>query len=202
MPEAHKPSVGTSNASELIFDKIDSGYSIVVASDEGTGRSATAQAIHCSEIAFWPSLQTQLAGLLQTVPTRESEILIESTPYGFNEFYSLYRRAEAGENEFTPVFLPRWLDPDYRTEADEGFTLDSEEKELVSLHSLDNQQIAFRREMISQLGSAELFNQEYASDATACFLSDSYEAFIDPTLVAKARKETDIEAYGGLDHRR
>ena len=61
MPSDMKPSVGVSNATELIFDRIDSGYSITVASDEGTGRSATAQAIHCSEIAFWPSVQTQLA---------------------------------------------------------------------------------------------------------------------------------------------
>jgi hypothetical protein len=34
-----KPEVGTSNAEELIFDKLDSGYLITTASGEGTGRS-------------------------------------------------------------------------------------------------------------------------------------------------------------------
>jgi hypothetical protein len=43
MPSDMKPSVGVSNANELVFDRIDSGYSITVASDEGTGRSATAK---------------------------------------------------------------------------------------------------------------------------------------------------------------
>lgn len=177
---------------------MDSGYSITIASDEGTGRSATAQALHRSEVAFWPSLQTQLASLLQTVPTKGSEIIIETTPFGFNEFYSLYRRAEAGETEFTPIFLPWWLDTDYRAEAGDDFRPDDEEKKLVAMHGLDYQQLAFRREKISQLGGIDLFNQEYASDATSCFLSDSHEAFLDPTLVMGARKERDIEPYGGL----
>jgi hypothetical protein len=131
MPGDMRPSVGVSNANELVFDRIDSGYSITVASDEGTGRSATAQALHCSEVAFWPSLQVQLASLLQTVPVKESEIIIETTPYGFNEFYSLYRRAEAGDSEFSPIFLPWWLDGDYRADTPDGIKLDDEEKRLT-----------------------------------------------------------------------
>ena len=198
MPDDIKPSVGTSNANELVFDRLDSGYSITVASDEGTGRSATAQALHCSEVAFWPSLQTQLASLLQTVPTKDSEIIIETTPFGFNQFHSLYRKAEAGESEFEAVFLPWWLDKEYRVAVDADFRLDADEKKLVALHKLDNEQIAFRREKISQLGSIDLFNQEYASGRDVCFLSETFDAFLDPTLVLNARKEKDIEPYGPL----
>ena len=198
MPPEMKPSIGASNANELVFDKLDSGYSITVASDEGTGRSSTAQALHCSEVAFWPSLQTQLASLLQTVPTKDSEIIIETTPFGFNQFHSLYRKAEAGESEFEAIFLPWWLDREYRVAVDSDFRLDAEEKKLVPGHKLDNEQIAFRREKISQLGSIDLFNQEYASDATSCFLSETFDAFLDPTLVLNARKEKDIEPFGGL----
>jgi hypothetical protein len=198
MPDGEKPSVGTSNANELIFDRLDSGYSITVASDEGTGRSATAQALHCSEVAFWPSLATQLASLLQTVPTTGSEIILETTPFGFNQFHSLYRKAEAGDSEFEAVFLPWWLDKEYRVAVDSDFKLDGDEKTLVALHKLDNEQLAFRREKISQLGSVDLFNQEYASDALSCFLSETHDAFLDPTLVLSARKEKDIEPYGGL----
>jgi hypothetical protein len=135
---------------------------------------------------------------MQTVPRTQSEIILETTPLGFNEFYSLYRRAEAGESEFEAVFLPWWLESEYRAEVPHGFTLDADEKELVTLHGLDHQQLAFRREKISQLGSPALCNQEYASDATTCFLSDSHEAFVDPALVARARAEKDIEPWGGL----
>jgi hypothetical protein len=198
MPPELKPSTGISNQTELVFDKLDSGYQITVANDEGTGRSATCQALHCSETAFWPNLQTQLAGLMQTVPRMQSEIILETTPLGMNEFYSLYRRAEAGDSEFEAIFLPWWLESEYRAEVPEGFALHADEKDLAALHGLDHQQLAFRREKISQLGSAALFDQEYASDATTCFLSDSHESFIDPALVAKARAEKDLEPLGGL----
>src|SRR5205814_906383 len=43
LPDDMKPSVGTSNAEELIFDQIDSGYMVGVAGPDGAGRSATAQ---------------------------------------------------------------------------------------------------------------------------------------------------------------
>jgi hypothetical protein len=47
-----RPHTGTSNAEELIFDRIDSGYLVSVATTEGAGRSATAQLLHASETAF------------------------------------------------------------------------------------------------------------------------------------------------------
>src|SRR5229473_4130574 len=56
MPPEHRQSVGTSNAEELIFDAIDSGYMVSVATLEGSGRSSTAQFLHASEAAFWDSL--------------------------------------------------------------------------------------------------------------------------------------------------
>ena len=52
MPEELRPSVGASNAEELIFDKIDSGYLVSVATGEGTGHSSTSQNLHASEAAF------------------------------------------------------------------------------------------------------------------------------------------------------
>jgi hypothetical protein len=56
LPDEMRPSIGVSNAEELIFDKIDSGYWVTVATTEGAGRSATAQMLHASETAFWPDL--------------------------------------------------------------------------------------------------------------------------------------------------
>ena len=88
MPEDMKPSIGTSNAEELIFDKIDCGYLVSVASHDGAGRSATAQALHCSEAAFWPDLEMQFASLLQTVPDADgTEIILEVTACGYNSFH-------------------------------------------------------------------------------------------------------------------
>src|SRR5262249_16413628 len=77
MPDDMKPSIGTSNREELIFDRIDSGYLVSVASHEGaTGRSATAQLLHASETAFWDALPLQMAGLMQTVPDLDGTEII------------------------------------------------------------------------------------------------------------------------------
>src|SRR5262245_46690503 len=59
LPDDIRPTVGTSNAEELIFDRLDSGYIVSVATNEGAGRSATAQLLHASEVAFWPDLEAQ-----------------------------------------------------------------------------------------------------------------------------------------------
>jgi hypothetical protein len=192
-----RPSVGTSNAEELIFDRIDSGYIVAVASGEGTGRSATAQLLHASEAAFWDDLPQQMASLMQTVPDLDgTEIIIESTANGFNDFQALWRRAEAGESEFTPIFLPWSLDADYRREVTD-FVMDAEEAKIAELHGLDVEQIAWRRAKIGQLGSADRFPQEYPLVASEAFISSTFDSFIPADLVIRARREK-VEPYGPL----
>ena len=91
--------VGTSNAEELTFERIDSGYIVAVATGEGIGRSATAQLLHASEVGFWPDLPLQMASLMQTVPDIDgTEVILESTANGWNDFHALWRKAEAGES--------------------------------------------------------------------------------------------------------
>jgi len=113
---------------------MDSGYIVSVATSEGTGRSATAQLLHASEAAFWSDLPRQAASLMQTVPDIDgTEIIIESTANGYNDFHSMWRKAEAGESDFIPVFLPWSLDAGYRRVVDDTFVMDAEEKKLAEL---------------------------------------------------------------------
>ena len=96
-PEETRPSIGTSNAEELIFDNLNSGYIVSVATNEGTGRSATAQLLHASEAAFWSDLPLQMASLMQTVPKLDdTEIIIKSTANGYNDFHIQWRKARVG----------------------------------------------------------------------------------------------------------
>jgi hypothetical protein len=198
MPEDLKPSVGTSNAEELIFDKMDSGYIVSVATSEGAGRSATAQALHMSEVAFYPDLAEQMTALMQTVPDKDgTEIIIETTARGFNEFHSFWRRCEANGSEFLPVFLPWSLDPEYRRTPPEGFTLTAEEKTLAENFGLDAEQLAWRRAKQQQIGE-DLFPQEYPLTPDSAFVSSDFDSFIKPELVIAARKIADIPAEGSL----
>ena len=50
---------------------------------------------------------------------------------------------------------------------------------------------------ISQLGTPELFPQEYPLIASEAFISSTHDSFIPVELVLKARRE-DVEAYGPL----
>ena len=193
-----RPSIGTSNAEELVFDQLDSGYIVSVATNEGTGRSATAQQLHASEAAFWADLPLQAASLMQTVPDIPgTEIIIESTANGYNDFHTMWRKAEAGESEFVPVFLPWSIEPGYRKPVAPDFVMDGEEKKLAELYGLDAEQINWRRAKISQLGSADYFSQEYPLTPSEAFISSSFDSFIPASLVIRARKEK-VEAYGPL----
>jgi hypothetical protein len=196
LPEDMRPPVSASNAEELIFDKLDSGYIVTVATTEGAGRSATAQALHASEVAFWPDLPVQMTALMQTVPDMDgTEVILETTARGFNDFHALWRKAEAGESEFLPIFLPWTLDAAYVRQPDPQMT--AEEVKLVELHGLNAGQVAWRRAKVSQLGSDAFFQQEYPLCATEAFISPDHDSFIPVDLVLRARRET-VEAAGPL----
>lgn len=195
MPEDMRPSTGTSNAEELIFDNIDSGYLVSVATEEGSGRSATAQNLHASEAAFWKDLAIQFAALMQTIPDLDgTEIIMETTGNSFNEFYNLWRKAEAGESEFIAVFLPWSLDPSYRARVPEGFAMTAEEEKLAELHGLDAEQLCWRRKKISNMTSPELFCQEYPLTADEAFVATDFDSFIPAELVLRARKRQAAQA--------
>jgi hypothetical protein len=200
LPEDRRPSIGTSNQQELQFDKIDSGYVVATATEEGAGRSDTAQCLHGSECAFWVDMSEQLSALLQTVPRIPgSEVILESTAKEFGDaFHQLWRSAETGESEFIPIFLPWTLDPGYRAAVGEDFARTSEEKKLAELHGLDDEQIFWRRLKIAELRSEDLFKREYPLTAAEAFIAADFDSFISPELVMAARKTTDVEPYGPL----
>jgi hypothetical protein len=199
LPDDQKPSLGTSNAEELIFDRLDSGYMVSVATLEGAGRSSTAQLLHASEAAFWVSLLEQMASLLQTVYDGPgTEVILESTGNLFgDEFHQLWRRSQAGETDWLCVFLPWSIDPTYRSKLPEGFSLTADEKQIAELHSLDAEQMCWRRNKVAQLGSVDYFKREYPLTPDEAFMASKFDSFITADLVMQARKEQ-IEPYGPL----
>jgi hypothetical protein len=201
MPPERKLSTGTSNAEELIFDAIDSGYMVSVATEEGAGRSSTAQFLHASEASRWRSLQEQMSALVQTIPDMDgTEIIVETTgnQYG-DEFHQFWRAAEAGENDFLAVFLPWSIDPTYRTKLPDDFTMTAEEKALAELHRLDAEQICWRRNKIANmLGNVDRFKSEFPLTPDEAFMASQFDSFITADIVMAARKAKDIEPYGPL----
>lgn len=191
LPEILKPSTKYSSRKELAFDKLDSGYVVATAGGESIGRGQTVRFAHLSEVAFWPAAKAneQFNGLLQTIPDEKgSAIFIESTANGVSGlFYETWQGAVRGENGFIPVFLPWYIQDEYRTTPSAAFQRTPEEEALARDLGLDDEQLAWRRTKIAQVGR-DLFMQEYPSTPEEAFLTSGRPVF-NPELINGLIKE-------------
>lgn len=180
-PEALKMSTKYSNRTELVFEVLDSGYRCATAGNEDAGRSETLQFLHASEVAFWkPSHAEDLwNGLYQAIPPggKDTFVFLESTSNGMgNLYHRMWTTAEAGESEFIPIFVPWYLQQEYRLEVPEGFAPTEEEQGLIDRYGLDAGQLMFRRMRIKATGP-EAFMQEYPFTAEESFLASGRPVF-------------------------
>ena len=173
-PSQVRPSRAASNAKELVFDKLDSGYKVGTAGSQGTGRSDTIQLFHGSEVAYWPHADTHVAGALQAVPDApDTEVILESTSAGrAGLFWEMCSRALRGEGEYILVFIPWFWQAEYRKATPPGFALTSEEEQYRDKHGVDAGQIAWRRAKIAELNGVHNFRREYPATAEEAFSAE------------------------------
>jgi hypothetical protein len=202
-PQFVKPSTGASNAKELVFDALDSGYKVGTAGNKSVGRGTTIQYFHGSEVAYWPNAAEHAKGILQAVPDEDdTEIILESTANGIgNYFYQQWLKAESGESPFQAIFVPWYWQDEYR-KFGLGLKRTPEEEKLVELFGLDDEQLAFRRAKIAELsadGTDGLvsFRQEYPMTAQEAFQVSGGTSLIQPELVLQARQNK-VLAIGPL----
>lgn len=203
-----RPHTGAANAKELLFDKLDSGYSVATAGQKAVGRSKTVQCFHGSEVAFWPNAGEHFAGVMQAIPDIPgSEVILESTANGITgEFYERWQQAEAGVGDYIPIFSPWFWEPGYRRTVPEGFMLSSEksvgdelsEIDYAKVYELDMEQMAWRRAKIAELKDPILFMQEYPATATEAFQATGHDSYIKSGLLMKARKNVIENPIGPL----
>lgn len=193
-----KPHTGAANAKELLFDRLDSGYSVATAGQKAVGRSKTVQLFHGSEVAFWPNAGDHFAGVGQAIPDLPgTEIILESTANGITgEFYDRWQQAEAGIGDFIAIFSPWFWEPAYRRVVPEGFELNTlpegdgelSEMDYATLHGLDLEQMCWRRAKIAELKDPMLFKQEYPATPDEAFQATGHDSYIKSGLVLRARK--------------
>lgn len=188
-PALEKPHTGASNAKELDFDLLDSGYRVGTAGSKAVGRSQTLQHFHGSEVAFWPNADSHAAGILQAVPNLPgTEIILESTANGMGNYFHIeWQKAEAGLSQYEAIFIPWYWQEEYRIEVPSDFVISDKDELYQVAYDLDNEQMAWRAQKISQLGEL-LFMQEYPATASEAFQLTGHDSYIPPELVLKARK--------------
>ena len=194
------PSVRASNAQELIFGKLDSGYKLATAGSKDVGRSNTARVLHGSEFGFWANAQSHLAGIGNTIPSgalgEGTEIILESTANGLgNAFHLMWQAAEAGVDEdgnvseYMAIFVPWFWQDEYRTDPTPNFRLSKEdEKYRAAYGGLDLAQMQWRANKIAEYGKGFewLFDQEYQATAALAFKTSTMNPLISPTDVMAA----------------
>lgn len=205
-PVLVRPAISTSNAKELVFGELDSGYKLGTAENKAVGRSSTIQLLHGSEVAFWANAAEHAKGIMQAVPNEPgTQIILESTANGMgNYFYQQWQAAESGESDFEAVFVPWFWQDEYTRgiDVDEPFKLTDQEEELVAYYNLSLNQLSWRRSKISDLSinglnGEKAFKQEYPCNPVEAFQITGEDSFIEPELVMPARK-SHIEQYGQL----
>jgi len=201
-PELVKPSTLASNAKELIFAGLDSGYKLGTAGNKSVGRSSTIQLLHGSEVAYWQHAAEHAKGIMQAVPNEAgTEVFFESTANGIgNYFHEQWQLAEAKQSEFLPIFIPWFWQPEYAIRADDDFTPSDEEIELIRLYDLNHDQLSWRRMKIVELSAGggdgiKAFHGEYPCTPVEAFDTSGEDNFIPNMLAANARK-AEVEAYG------
>lgn len=202
-PALVRPTASTANAKELMFDQLDSGYKVGTAGNKGAGRSGTVQLFHGSEVAFWPNAADHAAGVLQSVPDEPgTEVIFESTAKGLgNYFHKQWQLAEAGQSEYIAIFVPWFIQREYRKEVPPGFQITTEEAEYQAAHGLDLEQIVWRRAKTVELNNDEaLFMQEYPATAAEAFQMAGLDPYIKPKTVMAARKCVLVDAPTGPRH--
>lgn len=209
LPPGLAPKSDASNAKELNFKTLNSGYSVGTAGNKAVGRSQTIQLMHASEAAYYPHAEEHAKGILQAVSNEPgTEIIMESTANGIgNYFYSMWMAATSGQSDFQAIFVPWYWQAEYTEELRNGetATLSDEEQELFEEHKADGltlKHLYWRRRKLKEFSNdhetaRELFCVEYPMTALEAFRNPVADRFIKANLVNKARK-VKIESHSPL----
>lgn len=196
-PAGILPVPDASNAKELNFSSMTSGYRVGTAGNKGVGRSQTNQLMHCSEVAFYPHADEHAKGILQTVSDEPgTEIILESTANGMgNYFHQMWLSAETGQSDFIPIFIPWFWQDEYRVFSLDKFALTEDEHDMREMcgEELTNEHFLWRRKKLLDFSSdyetaKELFNTEYPVSALVAFSNPVANRFIKSNLVIQHQK--------------
>lgn len=213
LPNALKPMKKYSNEKALVFENptnddaekqlnpgLRSKITVATAGTSETGRSGNITNLHVSELAFFPNPQNTMTALLQCVPDEEETLVVlESTANGVGGyFYDMWMQAVNGENDFTPIFLPWFTDPEYirpfetiakyeefrkfveyKYKNTSGNYVYTEEHLLKEQFDLTYEQLYWRKFTIANKcgGDLDVFKQEYPSTPEEAFIASGRPRF-------------------------
>ena len=166
-----RPSLQASNAKELTFSGLDSGYRVATAGSRGAGRGETIQFFHGSEVAYWPNAEMHVGGALQAVPDEPgTEVVLESTSAGpIGLYYDMCQSALRGDGDYRLIFIPWFWQSEYQRPVPDGFEMTGEEQAYAEQHGVTPEQMVWRRAKITELRGLHNFRREYPATSEEAF---------------------------------
>lgn len=181
-PFRHGYKLKSSTRQQLQWYDTRSRLRIATARNVVSGRGSTIQAVHASEVAFYPDPKTLMLGLNQTIPQKHGTIVVvESTANGMgNWYYDEWQAAEEGDSDYVPLFFPWYMHPEYwlHTTLTVKSELTVEERQLLRVGATF-ENLAWRRWAINNRagGDLNLFMQEYPSTPEEAFITTGRPIF-------------------------
>jgi hypothetical protein len=173
------------NARQIIFPGMDSEYRVETAGAPNAGRGLTITNLHCSEVARWPGDAAEILQGLRAGLSPAGELVLESTPMGAAGcFWKEWQ--EANKTGAVQHFFPWWMEDAYVGRAVEESSLNDAERRLKNEFGLKLEQIGYRRQL--QESFRGMAKQEYAEDATECFLVSGQCIFDTGAIDARMRE--------------
>lgn len=149
----------------------------LMAGGRSQGRSFTFQALHATEMGFWPKGSSAREGMAvdedvwaaadsTMLDSPYSKTVIESTAFGPSGiFYKMCRIAQESSH-WKFLFFPWFDQPEYSMPPPEGWERREDEDKLAELYGLTDAQLCWRRFKIEVKGyGLRRFRQEYPTNA-------------------------------------
>lgn len=204
LPEPLRPVAERSNKKELKFGQIDSEYALGTAGAQDVGRGMNPHLLHLSEAAFYQNTDDLTTGLMQGVATAPgTEIIMESTANGVNNmFYNLCMKGTdpSAVSRYRTLFLPWYIQDEYREKPRTGFRPNAEDHELMDLYGLDLEQIFWRRRKLEDEYNGDLFkfHQEYPNSMAEAFVTSGDTLFSTESIETARKYEGVIDSAAPL----
>ena len=173
------------NARQIIFPGMDSEYRVETAGAPNAGRGLTITNLHCSEVARWPGDPGEILEGMRAAVSPAGELVLESTPMGAAGcFWKEWKDAE--RTGTVRHFFPWWMEKAYVARTVEESSLNEVERRLVRDQGLTLEQIGYRRQIQERFRG--LARQEYAENATECFLASGHCIFDTAAIDARLQR--------------
>lgn len=198
LPEDCKPVKKNFSQEKISFSRLNSslycgtpGVALQVARKQG--RSTTFRNLHASEFAEWSRPKVALNAMMDAIPSGDGIVLLESSPNMMNDdFHVMYNQGKSRNSIWKSRFWPWFEHSEYqRTVSPKECqwilsTLSNRERWLIKKFSLTLEQLAWRRDKISEKsGDIQLYTKEYPENDFDCFAAESELVF--PSVLHRTR---------------